>query len=488
MPSNPQPAIAEQKPPLTRKGSSLVWISIAVLCLLVPLTYRLLHLRYRIDHVDDAWSFAWAYQWRTYGTVEDIVFRGGTEPHISNFAMLYRLLYGWVGDSFGWTKSSAHLTSTGLVAAAALLWALSLKRLGYGGAFCAVFGLLFLLVEPIFGAANQARTDALAIFWIAAAVGAATRRSGLGVGLLAVFAFESHPAGAVHAGGFGLAVLGYSIFSEMEGRPRAVALKKALRGLIAGAAIGGLLYFAVYRDTSEYLVATLSLARRTEGFRLRNYFFNYFFQTRYFRNLPELAFFVLVLVFGFRSGFFRRYRLEALLVGVAVAASLLISRPNFLYVAFAYPAFLLLFLSFGKSLNRLGLTALGLTAFFSLQYSWVFVKHVGHNFPEQTRALRAMVPDDGLPVFGTANAWFAFYDRDFRHLTVPEDGLPEIGRGFYLVRSPADRYSPGPALKEALGSFILSRVGELEADGGVIMIDRAAPAEKVDPSPREDRT
>ncbi len=445
------------------------------LCLLVPAVYRQLHLRYRIDNVDDAWSFSLAYQWRVEGEMEDVVFRGGAEAGAGNFGMLYRVLYGRVGSTFGWTKSNAHLTSTVLVAGAALLWALALRKLGYGPVFCLLFGLLFLLVEPLFGAANQARIDALALFWTAAAVLMAGRGSGSGVGLFAVLAFESHPVGAIHAGGFGLAILGYTILVRRGGRNRAGDLKKALLGFVVGAAAGAGLYLAVYGAAAGRLVDVISGARRMEGYSVSNYFFSYFFRTRYLRHLPELLLGLFVAVAGLRSGFFRRARLETILVGVALLVSVIIARPNFFYVAFAYPAFLLLFLSFGAHFGKTGLMAAGLAIFFALQYSWVYWQHRDYVFSEQTGRLRAAAADDGLPVIGTANAWFAFYDREFRHISVPRRGLPDTGQGFYLVRSTVDRYQPVRALDNLIEDYTLTRLDEFEGNGGRLTVDKALP-------------
>jgi hypothetical protein len=466
-----------------RKESVTVRYLAAALCLLVPIIYWLLHLRYRIDNVDDAWSFAWAYQWQVNGVIEDIVFRGGTQLEGSGFSMLYRLLYGWVGAAFGWTKSNAHLVSTVLVVGASALWTLALKKLGYKSGFCLLFGLLFLLVEPIFGAANQARTDALSLVWIAAAVWSASRRSGLGVGFFTILAFENHPAAAVHAGGFGLAVLGYSIFSGSDGRVRRAALQKVSLGLIAGTAIGGLLYFGLHYNTLGYLTATFAQARRMEVYGVRNYFFSYFFLTRYLRHIPELVLLLLIFILAYRRNFYRRARLEALLLGVALAASVLIARPNFHYVAFAYPAFLLLFLSFGDHWEKLGLMAAGLGLFFTLQYCWVYWQQGNYDFREQTSRLSLTVADDDLPVFGTAEAWFAFYDRDFRHLSVPEGGLPATGRGFYLVRKTPDRYALSPTLERLLDYYSLSRISDLKFPGGIITVDKAIPVESEQPAP-----
>ncbi len=450
-------------------------ILVLALCLLVPLIYSQLHLRYRLDNVDDAWSFSLAYQWRVEGVMEDVVFRGGGEAGAANFGLLYRVLYGWVGSTFGWTKSNAHLTSTALVAGAALLWGLALRKLGYGPVFCLLFGLLFLLVEPLFGAANQARIDALALFWTAAAVLMASRGSGPGVGLFTVLAFESHPVGAVHAGGFGLAILVYTILVRPGGRNRAGDLKKALLGCLAGAAAGVVIYLALYGEAAGGLVNVLSGARRMEGYSVSNYFFSYFFRTRYLRHLPELLLLLLVAVAGFRSGFFRRARLEAILAGAALLASVIIARPNFFYVAFAYPAFLLLFLSFGAHFKKTGLMAAGLAVFFALQYSWVYRQHRDYVFSEQVERLRSAVADDNLPVIGTANAWFAFYDREFRHISVPRRGLPDTGRGFYLVRSTDDRYRPVRALDRLIEDYTLTRLDEFKGNGGRLTVDKALP-------------
>ncbi len=451
----------------------VVW----ALCLLVPVVYYFLHLNYRFNNIDDAWTFAWAYQWWVHGIMEDIVFLGGTEVDLSNFAMLYRVLYGLIGSTFGWTKSSAHLTSTGLVVGASILWAVALKNLGFKTGFCLVFGLLFLLVEPIFGAANQARVDALAIFWIAAAVWMASRRSGPGVGFFTVLAFESHPAGAVHAGGFGLAILGYYIFKRFQGRERLTALIKASLGVIVGTVAGGLLYFALYHNTLGHLAHTFARARRMEGFRLQNYFYSYFFLSHYRLHIPELLLLLFIGVYGYRTGFFRRARLETVLLGIAVLASVIISRANFNYAAFAYPVILLLFLSFGAYFKKLGLMAIGLAIFFTLQYSWIYWLQGNYDFPEQTRRLRMAVDDDGLPIFGTANDWFAFYDREFRHYSVPRRGLPDIGRGFYLVRNSADPHPLGRFVRRLLRHYTLIRIDRFEINGGEITVDKAVVAE-----------
>ncbi len=459
------------------KESIPVRYLIPALCILVPVVYWLLHLNYRFDNIDDAWTFAWAYEWWVNGALVDIVFKGGTEADLSNFAMLYRLLYGWAGSTFGWTKSAAHLTSIVLMTGAAVLWILSLRKLGFSRNFCLIFGLLFLLAEPIFSTANQARVDALSIFWIAGAVWMASHHSGLGVGLFTVLAFESHPAGAVHAGGFGIAILGYSIFTSFSGRPRWAALRKASLGLLAGAIIGGLLYFACYHDTLEHLTGTFGRKRQMDDYRFQNYLLTYFFITSYRFHVPEFLLLLFILIYGYWKKFFRHARLGTILLMVAILASVIISRPNFNYATFSYPVLLLLFLSFGAYFKKLGLMAVVLTLLFTWQYSWVYCQQGNYNFAEQTRRLQALVEDDKLPVFGTANDWFAFQDRDFRHLTVPRRGLPDIDRGFYLVRNSAEQHPMGRALRRLLRHFTLIRIDEFEINGREITVDKAIPLE-----------
>jgi len=83
-------------------------VTVILIVLYVPF-----HNRYRIEHIDDAWSFSWAYGYWNEGDVYDSVFGyldgdGGT----SVFGRTYALIYGAWGLATSWSRPAGYLLST----------------------------------------------------------------------------------------------------------------------------------------------------------------------------------------------------------------------------------------------------------------------------------------------------------------------------------------------------------------------------------------
>lgn len=362
-----------------------------------------LHGIYRPENIDDAWYLSMAYSHLHGGDPGDPVF-GGNTGGVQLFGMLFAHLWGWGLDSFGWTKSTAHLISTAVMLVGAGFWWGTSRRLlpekGAAGAFVA----LLLVAEPFFAAANQARPDTLTFTLIAATMFCVVTERYVVAGLLAMLAFESHPMGLLAAWLGGAVVVGCAGTSGTTSiRWRGIAGRVGL-----GAAIGAGVYLALHAKHLGVFRSAID-QNLTAG----NFLWEYFLETKFKRHLPELG----ILLSAAALAIIRRDLRPTLEVRVlavaAILGSMVLPRGNFHYAVLVYPCLLLFLVD--VAFRARALVPL-LALFWCLlvpQYGFVWWRNRAHDFDAYLAAVTEAVPEDDVPIVGPPNAWFAFRDRTF---------------------------------------------------------------------------
>jgi hypothetical protein len=388
------------------------YLLFVVYLLLILLTYLLLHGIYRPDNMDDAWFLSFAHNHIVKGVETDLTFGttpgGGGFGGVMLFGKTFTHLYGGILNSLGWTKSHAHIISTICIALSAIAWCFLLLKRGLSLRLCIIFGLALLLVEPYFGAANQARPDALSFLLASGAALAFCFHRNIIAGLLSAMAIEIHPVGIS-------ALLYIAALFVAEQDASARTWRSAVRIILwlsAGLFIGVLYCYLLHAQHLSLLPKTI-LHGNTGGNEVNNILFEYFFKTKYFRHIPELiAIVAAAAVFLFKRHY-RDTRLVPALFVVCILFTLVIRRPNFMYTIYVYPAFLLLTLWMSEKYNVLRQVAVILLLYLIPQYGLVYAKNRDWSMGRYITCIQEAVPKGTAPVLGRPNDWFAFLDRPF---------------------------------------------------------------------------
>jgi hypothetical protein len=457
---------AERNSPFGRADGLLV-----LACLLaILLAYVGLHGIYRPENTDDAWFLSVARNHVVNGIESDVSF--GSTPGagglggVELFGKTFSWLYGSLLNTVGWTKSNAHLISTLCMLAAAFCWAGILLRLKFGRRLAVFFGLSLLLVEPFFGAANQARTDALSFLAVSGALLLFLQgRYGL-AGFLAMVALEIHPVGVAVFFFIGSAVAA----GWVSGGEPAVPWRRAAPRFAAGVAAGCAYYVALHASFLGLLPAALARGN-LDGSERSNILFEYFFKTRYLRHIPELIAIAGCAVYAAWKRPVRDTPFVPVFFLAAILFVLAVRRPNFMYAIYLYPAFLLLLLRVFEGRGRLGL-AVGLLLLYLLpQYGVVYARN-RHGDPEAyLNGLRALVPAGAEPILGAPNAWFALVDRPFYRVDYQGDfGAVAPGK-LILVEDEAFRGGAFADVKRVIdGRYDATEIGRFQDVSGTIVV------------------
>jgi hypothetical protein len=249
-------------------------VSVCLLSIIV--VYVCLHGIYRLANIDDAWFLSFAYNHKVRGIESDTLF--GTEPGGGGFGgsmffgKSFSYLYGTVLNLMGWTKSAAHLISTLCIILSALCWSAILIHLKFSRHLASLFGLTFLLVEPFFGAANQARPDALSFLVVSSAFLLFLRRHYILAGVFASIAFEIHPVGISAL----LFMASATAAAIRKGQQHDKILSgPMIIGLMTGFAIGFIYYLALH-GTYWHLLPEILLQGNSGVGKINNILFEYF--------------------------------------------------------------------------------------------------------------------------------------------------------------------------------------------------------------------
>ena len=412
------------------------WV-IGAFCIAIVLTYFLLHDIYRPDNYDDPGFLSFIYNYINRGISHDVVFGSTHRNGYSGLVLFGKscgYLYGAVLSPVGWTRSNSHLISILLVLLSAFFWYQIISKLGFSLRLTLFFSLALLLLEPFFGAANQARSDALCFFLLSLALLLFIKRVYLLSGFIAMVSFEVHPVGiSTFFYILAVALTRMGTMKTTEKKPGRFAL-----GFAAGILLGAVYYYILHRNALPLLFSTLMRGNQG-GFKIVPILSEYFFKTKYYRHIPEL-----ILIMGCSGVFiikkyWRKNRLTAFFFLAACAVALIIRRPNFMYMIFLYPALLLLILSVFEAGGRPRLIMVIFLIYLIPQYAFVYFQNRDYDLPRYIGEVKRSVPDDSLSILGSPNDWFAFQDRDFYTLDYRK-GIESLSlKEFYLIENDAYR-------------------------------------------------
>jgi hypothetical protein len=431
----------------------------------------LLHGIYRPENMDDAVFLSFAHNHVVRGIEGDLCFGAsagsGGYGGVTFFGKTFTYLYGYLLNIFGWTKGHAHLISTFIVFLSALTWVAILKRLGFSRRLTVFFGLALVIVEPFFGAANQARPDALVFFLASVALLSFVRGWFVGAGFLAVVSIEIHPVGIIS---FFWAT---SAAIAMPWSPppfRRITGGRMGLQLALGLVLGVLYYLALHHRN---LVALSEAVTGGNMGGVYSIFIEYFFKTKHLRHLPELVLFLSCALWFVGKRLYRENKFIPAFTLAALVFATIIRRPSFMYMIYIYPALLLLVLwTFERSRHLRTIAILWLL--YSLpQYAFVYTQNHDWNLSKYLATVQQAVPSDMTPVVGRFNDWFAFMNRSFYGLNY-EGNFRNLGlREFYLIEDEAYRQGKYPQMDAAIDNLYTSKeVSRFTGRGEIVVIKK----------------
>lgn len=408
----------------------------------------------RPDNVDDAWALSFAYNHLHKGIDRDFLYADGpadgTGLGVELFHLTHAALYGTVLDRVGWTKAAAFALSTALMALAVFLWYGTLRRLGGDRLRALVFCGMLALAEPVVSAGQTARVDALTFLLASLAVRLAAGGRYLLAGVAAGVAFETHPAGLV-----AFLFAAAAAMASVAGTGFRPAFRATVRKAIpfaAGAMIAFAYYLLLHGANLDLFALTVS-AGNTAPIPGDNPLYRFFCTTRYCRNVPELVLFVAGAVLFVVRRRVRECPFASWLFVGSLLALAVVHRPNFFYALYFYPAFLLMLVEAGHSRRWLIPLASLWLALALPRYALAYWQNDKDRYSSAyLDEVRKFVPADALPVFGGANDWFAFKERDFR-ATAYCGRVERIGlREFYVIEDDDFRRGEGLVLRDFLAA------------------------------------
>ena len=401
---------------------------------------------YRAENPDDAWTISFFYNFLHKHIVNDPLF-GAPHGGVQYFGIIQAYIYGPFLDAFGWTRDNIYLISSALILASMLIWVFILKKLRFpletiGGLVC-----IFLMLETTLSTAFRSRPEALLLLSSSIALLFTTYNRYFWAGLFCMLSFEIYPIGVIS---FAYVAAGF-LHQYLKNENRKKYLLSSSAFMMAGVVLGIAIYLGLHHQYLCTIVSTISKASNASF--VNNSVIAYFFETQYLRHIPELLLIVLSIVLYFLKKMYLGGNLFTIIfLSITAIFAAIFPRENYQYVVLYFPAFTLMFVDLATRLKK----SILLYSFFLIlllpQYAIIYHKNHDSNLPSFLRAISSAIPNDKLPVVGTANSWFAFKDRTFYSHFQPEYFAKLPLDSFYFITNTSTSDS-GPGMDYVRKNF-----------------------------------
>jgi hypothetical protein len=437
----------------------------------IVLVYVFLQSKYRPNNVDDGWSLSLLYNYVNHNITTDLNF-GDPLNGVQFFGKLHAVFVGLILNTLGWTRTNGHILSIVFMGIGLIPWYFILRSLDYSIEIALSFVFLSFLLDPFFTAATSTRLEAFEFLCISLAMAALLFRWYMVVMLMAWLSIESHPVGLITF--FYLAALFFSsqslIHSFIENKTS--VLVKTLIGFLIGA--GG--FYLFHQEALGQLPSLLQQKNIPHDLKAYGPLYSYFFETKYFRHLPELALLGIALFLFFKKGLYRRENFTLIFFIFIAVGAVFIRRPNFHYALFFYPALLILLLRTSEAMGRLKVTFLFFLLLLLSQYLFVYIKNHSFDFQKESQALIKIVPQNSRSVVGNGNCWFSFHNRSFYFYNYLGD-FNKIGlKEFYLIEDNEYRSMNGAMKKWIDLHFVETTVATIMVNKQLFKIKEYRPS------------
>lgn len=404
--------------------------------LLIATIYFLLHGRYILHHVDDAWFGTRIYHYFHTGVNMDTIFKAvEVTDRTQIFYVFFNNLYGSLLEFFGWTKSNAHLICTFFIAASSFIWYHIAKQLKFSENVALLLGLTMMVFPAFFKAANHARPDAMAFCIASLAFFIFLKRYYYLAGLVLMMAFESHVMGLTM--GFYIAAYVVTNWKEFYADKKKFVTMLAWFG--AGLLSGLLYYYLLHKDVLTIdRMTNLLVGHRSMGTKqfFKNVFTAYFVQARWYLHVWEFFLIVTSFYLFIKHKIYKQFPFLKIVLIALLISTFILSRPNRNYIIYFFPAIMLMSYYSFEYLNKFNRLVKVLAVLIILQYTFVYSNHRTFDLNKVMAQTEETISDKSLPVVGIPDNWWPAREHSFHQIYRSLEIFPkEKLDTFYLIRN-----------------------------------------------------
>jgi hypothetical protein len=389
-------------------------VSVSIISVLVVVVYATMFGNYRPGtNIDTQWNLSFSYNYCVKGLDIAETFgvafsgSGGTIA----FGKLAALVQCAALAPFNWSLVAANVLSVaGVVLSMAAIFAFLVGE-GFSRLGAVTCCLALAATEPFVAMASQSRYEYITFFLAACGLLLAARRHLFLAGLISVLAIEVHPIGIMAP----IYLIAYELSRMIQTRRFHPEFDR-----VAKMVLGGVLGIVVYFILHPHIIALL--ANGTAGWNNGSvhFLYDYFFETRLHRHLPELGIFIACLSVHIWRRDYTQWPFPIVASLATLSIGFFLPHGNTYYTPFWYfPSFLLVFLTVGVAWRAVALPALVLVLFVP-QYAVAFVWGHKYSYERQgeLQVARAAIASRGTDlshahIFGDFIFWPVFKDLSF---------------------------------------------------------------------------
>jgi hypothetical protein len=394
-------------------------MSVSIIGVLVVTVYATLFGNYRPHTViDTPWYLSFSYNYCIKGIDTDVtfgsVFPGGMGGTVA-FGKLAAMVQCAALAPFNWSLVAANVLSlAGVVLSMAAIFTFLVGE-GFSRLGAVTCCLALAATEPFVAMANESRYEYVTFPLAVCGLVLAARRHLLLAGLISALAIEVQPIGVMAP----IYLLSYELSRMIKTRRFRVEFDRAVK-----MALGGVLGLAVYFVLHPHILALLDASPNPAEWGKEGSFhflYEYFFDTKLYRRLPELAGFAACLVVHIWRKDYMRWSFPIIASLATFFIGFFIAHRNGNYTPFWYfPSFLLVFLTISAAWRAVALPAAVLVLLVP-QYAVAYVWGHKYSYSKQgeLQVARSVIASRGTDlnhahIFGDFIFWPVFKDLSFK--------------------------------------------------------------------------
>ena len=394
-------------------------ITISIIAVLVVAVYATVFENYRPNTaIDTPWDLSFSYNYCIKGIETDVtfgsVFPGGMGGTVA-FGKLAAMVQCAALAPFDWSLVAANVLSVaGVVLSMAAIFTFLVGE-GFSRLGAVTCCLALAATEPFVAMANQSKYEYVTFFLAVCGLLLAARRYLLLAGLISVLAIEVQPIGIMAP----IYLISYELSKMIQTRRFRVEFDRIAK-MVLGGVLGIAVYFILHPHILTLLAASPNPAEWGKEGSI-HFLYEYFFDARLYRHLPELGIFIACLLVHIWRRDYMQWPFPIIASLAILFVGFLLAHRNSNYTPFWYfPSFLLVFMTISVSWRAVALPALVLVLFVP-QYAVAYVWGHKYDYARQgeLQVARAAIASRGADlshahIFGDFIFWPVFKDLSFK--------------------------------------------------------------------------
>jgi hypothetical protein len=387
-------------------------IFISMITVVVVAIYAVLFRNYRVNtNIDISWSLSFSYNYCIKGIDTDATFgvtfpvgQGGTIA----FGKLAAMVQCAALAPFNWSLIAANLLSVAGVLLSMTLIFVFIVDQGFSSLDAVACSLALAATEPFVAMANQPRSEYLTFLLAVCGLVLAARCQLFLAGLISALAIELQPIGIMAP----VYLIAFELSRMIQTRRFHFEFDRVAK-LVLGGMLGLAVYFILHPNI---LVILANGAGWNNGG--HHFLYEYFFEARLCRHLPELAVFAVCLMAHIGRRDYLKWPFPLVASLATFAVGLLLPHANDYYTPFWYfPSFLLVCLT-ASAASRAVVVPLLVFVLFVPQYAVAYVWAHKYARQDELQVARSLIAGRGTDlshahIYGDFIFWPVFKDLSF---------------------------------------------------------------------------